>query len=118
MVEDALQDARFAENPLVCGAPFIRFYAGTPLISSANGYRYGTVSTSQGWLLATGGKCGAGRTGCRERLSQAPGVPACPPVPACLHPPAVQLCVIDTRPRQDFSSEQYNVLIQVRACRV
>lgn len=41
-VPDALEDARFADNPLVTGAPDIRFYAGTPLISTA-GMPIGTL---------------------------------------------------------------------------
>ena len=32
IVEDATRDARFANNALVTGAPFIRFYAGVPLM--------------------------------------------------------------------------------------
>lgn len=32
-VPDARGDGRFADNPLVTGAPFIRFYAGAPLLS-------------------------------------------------------------------------------------
>jgi len=33
VVPDAQADARFSENPLVTGAPHIRFYAGMPLVS-------------------------------------------------------------------------------------
>lgn len=32
-VPDAHQDPRFADNPLVTGAPHVRFYAGTPLLT-------------------------------------------------------------------------------------
>ncbi|MBK4739229.1 sensor domain-containing phosphodiesterase [Noviherbaspirillum sp. DKR-6] len=35
IVTDALSDARFVENPLVRGAPFIRFYAGFPIHSQS-----------------------------------------------------------------------------------
>ena len=42
VVLDATQDPRFDDNPLVVGAPFIRFYAGHP-IHSPDGSRIGTI---------------------------------------------------------------------------
>jgi EAL domain-containing protein (putative c-di-GMP-specific phosphodiesterase class I)/GAF domain-containing protein len=35
IINDALQDSRFADNPLVTGDPGVRFYAGFPLITSS-----------------------------------------------------------------------------------
>lgn len=42
VVEDAAADPRFAENPLVAGAPHVRFYVGAPI--AVHGQRVGTLS--------------------------------------------------------------------------
>lgn len=41
-IPDATRDARFADNPLVRGAPDIRFYAGAPIVMS-DGLRMGSL---------------------------------------------------------------------------
>ena len=43
VVPDISEDARFADNPLVCGEPFLRFYAGVSLHSPESGHMLGSL---------------------------------------------------------------------------
>jgi len=40
-VEDTLEDPRFADNPMVIGSPYIRFYGGIALVDHKTGHYVG-----------------------------------------------------------------------------
>jgi len=42
VVPDTAQDSRFSHNPLVTNEPYVRFYAGAPIITS-DGFTVGTL---------------------------------------------------------------------------
>lgn len=65
IVPDATKDPRFADNPVVMGDPYVRFYAGVPMLN-AHGFALGTIcvvdtkprhlSADQIWALESLGK--------------------------------------------------------------
>jgi len=67
-VEDATQDVRFAANPLVQGAPFVRHYVGAPIC--ANGQNVGTLCL----LSPSKGKISQEHAGALTYLAQAAAV--------------------------------------------
>lgn len=67
-VEDATQDVRFAANPLVQGAPFVRHYVDAPIC--ANGQNVGTLCL----LSPSKGKISQEHAGALTCLAQAAAV--------------------------------------------
>ena len=64
-VEDAQVDNRFSDNPLVLGAPNIRFYAGAPLLTNS-GHALGSLCV----IDQQPRKLSAGQKACLESLAR------------------------------------------------
>lgn len=64
-VKDVLADDRFKNNPLVTGAPHIRFYAGCPLIDPA-GFKLGTICV----IDVKPGQLNGEQRNCLEKLAE------------------------------------------------
>ena len=69
-VPDARQDPRFADNPLVVGEPYVRFYAGAPLVT-ASGQPLGSLCVvDRKPRLLTPAQCQGLRTLARHVMAQ------------------------------------------------
>lgn len=110
-----LLSCRFRSNKFVVGEPYLRFYAGAPLVSSyEEGHRYGTGVRVCCCSRASNprGRDARGAGAAPRALDRHPRPRASRPAPAPrrpLPPPAGTLCVFDFRPRR-FDAGKYAML--------